>query len=76
MPEEKEKPLPIGVEGHILCKSGTSSVPIQGAVARITCLAIDEYGYKIAPFSFLSDATDANGYFFATLTPSEINDEL
>ncbi|KAE8660599.1 Reversibly glycosylated polypeptide 1 [Hibiscus syriacus] len=69
----KEKPLPIGVEGHILCKSGTSSpaVPIQGAVARITCLAVDESGYETAPFSFLSGETDENGYFFATLTPSD-----
>ncbi|KAK5818730.1 hypothetical protein PVK06_023674 [Gossypium arboreum] len=77
MPKAKEKPLPIGVEGHILCKSGTSSaVPIQGAVARITCVAVDEFGYETAPFSFSSDATDENGYFFATLTPPEINDKM
>ncbi|XP_039035718.1 proline-rich protein 3-like [Hibiscus syriacus] len=72
-PKAKEKPLPIGVEGHILCKSGTSSpaLPVQGAVARITCLAVDESGYETAPFSFLSGETDKNGYFFATLTRSD-----
>ncbi|GMI73738.1 root hair specific 13, SEED AND ROOT HAIR PROTECTIVE PROTEIN [Hibiscus trionum] len=76
-PKAKEKPLPIGVEGHILCRSGTSpAVPIQGAVARVTCLAVDESGYETAPFSFLSGATDKNGYFFATLTHSEINETL
>lgn len=42
------------------------------AVARITCLANDEHGYVAAPFSILSDATDAKGYFFATLSPSEV----
>ncbi|GAY41003.1 hypothetical protein CUMW_056080 [Citrus unshiu] len=45
---------------------------IEGAVARITCLANDEHGYEAAPFSILSDATDAKGYFFATLSPSEV----
>ncbi|MFQ6665157.1 hypothetical protein Gotur_031995 [Gossypium turneri] len=43
---------------------------------RITCVAVDEFGYETAPFSFLSDATDENGYFFATLTPPEINDKM
>lgn len=48
---------------------------IVGAVARITCLAEDEYGYETAPFSILSGATDAKGYFFATLSPSELQDK-
>lgn len=41
MPKAKEKPLPIGVEGHILCKSGASSaVPIQGNIYNLktTCI--------------------------------------
>ncbi|XP_022727901.1 uncharacterized protein LOC111283604 [Durio zibethinus] len=42
----KEKPLPIAVEGLILCKSGSETIPIKGAVARITCLAVDEHGYE------------------------------
>ena len=42
-----------------------------GAVARITCLGIDTYGYETAPFSILSGATDEKGYFFATLSPNE-----
>jgi hypothetical protein len=43
-----------------------------GAVARITCQAVDEHGYNTVPFSILSCATDNKGYFFATLSPSEL----
>ena len=39
-----------------------------GAIARITCVAIDEHGYETAPFSQLTDGCDANGYFYATLS--------
>lgn len=45
-----------------------------GAVARITCVGEDENGYETAPFSILSGVTDAKGYFFATLSPSELED--
>ncbi|XVE78570.1 hypothetical protein DITRI_Ditri13aG0156400 [Diplodiscus trichospermus] len=69
----KEKTLPIGIEGIILCKSGQKTIPIAGAVARITCLAVDEHGYETAPFSFLSKETDSKGYYFATLFPQELN---
>ena len=41
-----------------------------GAVARITCVAVDENGYETAPFSILSNGCDGNGYFFATCTLS------
>ena len=44
-------------------------------MTRITCGAIDEYGYETAPFTFLSDATDEKGYFLATLCPSEVADK-
>ncbi|TQD72537.1 hypothetical protein C1H46_041944 [Malus baccata] len=47
----------------------------HGAVVRITCLAEDEQGYETAPFSKLSGATDAKGYFFATLSPSQLEDK-
>lgn len=43
-----------------------------GSVPRITCEAVDEYGMESAPITILSDATDAKGYFFATLSPYEI----
>ncbi|XWS75664.1 hypothetical protein CRYUN_Cryun01aG0110600 [Craigia yunnanensis] len=72
----KEKPLPIGVEGLILCKSGSKTIPIKGAVARITCLVVDEHGYETAPFSILSKPTDSKGYYFATLFPNELNNKL
>ena len=41
---------------------------------RITCEALDEYGFETAPFTFLSDATDKNGYFFSTLCRSEVEE--
>ncbi|KAB1226752.1 Proline-rich protein 1 [Morella rubra] len=68
-----EKPNPeliVGIEGVVLCKSGSKYVPIQGAVARIACLATDENGYETTPFSILSNECDANGYFFVTLLHS------
>ncbi|PRQ26425.1 hypothetical protein RchiOBHm_Chr6g0294431 [Rosa chinensis] len=61
-----------GIQGLVLCNSGLKAFPIQGAVARITCVGEDENGYETAPFSILSGATDAMGYFFATLSPSKL----
>ncbi|PPS20181.1 hypothetical protein GOBAR_AA00383 [Gossypium barbadense] len=69
-PEGEEQPnLPIGVEGLVLCKSGPKYSPIQGALARITCLVVDENGYE-KTHSVCSGETDAKGYFFARLSPS------
>ncbi|KAJ4727726.1 Pollen Ole e 1 allergen/extensin [Melia azedarach] len=62
----------LGIQGLIYCKKHSEITPIEGAVARIKCLATDEHGYERAPFSILSDATDAKGYFFATLSPLEV----
>ncbi|XP_065864513.1 protein SEED AND ROOT HAIR PROTECTIVE PROTEIN-like [Euphorbia lathyris] len=74
--KEKEKLLSslIGVQGLIYCKSPSKFIPLQGAVARITCVGVDEYGYETAPFSILSEATDAKGYFLATLSPKEVEE--
>ncbi|KAL6210345.1 hypothetical protein ACLB2K_015578 [Fragaria x ananassa] len=63
-----------GIQGLVLCNSGLKAFPIQGAVARITCVGEDENGYETAPFSMLAGATDAKGYFFATLSPSKLED--
>lgn len=41
---------------------------------RITCLGIDKYGYETAPFSKLSRATDANGYFLSKLSSQLLRD--
>ncbi|OMO82003.1 Pollen Ole e 1 allergen/extensin [Corchorus olitorius] len=75
---EEEKPghydtedLPIAVQGLVLCKSGPKYYPIQGALARITCLAVDEKGYE-KTHSVCSGETDAKGYFYATLMSSLI----
>ncbi|KAK2649545.1 hypothetical protein Ddye_017034 [Dipteronia dyeriana] len=72
--KEQEKLLSttLGIQGIIYCRSGSKLTPLEGAVARITCLANDEHGYERAPFSILSDASDDKGYFFATLSPDEV----
>uniref|UniRef100_A0A7N2N4Q1 Proline-rich protein 3 n=1 Tax=Quercus lobata TaxID=97700 RepID=A0A7N2N4Q1_QUELO len=71
LPEGKDELLPtiFGIQGLVLCKSGSQYFPLKGAVARITCVAVDENGYETAPFSILSNGCDGNGYFFATLSP-------
>lgn len=46
-----------------------------GSVARITCEAVDESGFETAPITILSDASDAKGYFFATISPFEIENK-
>ncbi|XP_023548997.1 proline-rich protein 3-like [Cucurbita pepo subsp. pepo] len=65
----------IGIQGIILYKSGSTIFPLEGGLARITCKAVDEYGYEAASYTFLSDSSDANGYFLATLSPSEVEDK-
>ncbi|KAJ9696567.1 hypothetical protein PVL29_008671 [Vitis rotundifolia] len=62
--EYKEKPLPtiMGVQGLIY------------SVARITCTKVDKQGYEMGSYSF-SGASDEKGYFFATLYPSEVEDD-
>ncbi|XP_011041951.1 PREDICTED: proline-rich protein 3-like [Populus euphratica] len=59
--------VPIGIEGFVLCKQGSNYTPIEGAVIRIACTAVDHYGYKKVPFSCLTEATNAKGYYFKTL---------
>ncbi|CAA7044241.1 unnamed protein product [Microthlaspi erraticum] len=64
----------IGVQGLIYCKQESKLTPLQGAVARVTCETSDEYGYEAEDVTVLSQATDAKGYFLATLSPSEVKD--
>nr|KJB09422.1 hypothetical protein B456_001G140900 [Gossypium raimondii] len=59
--------LSIAVQGLVLCKTGSKYYPIQGASATITCKAVDEVGAE-RTVSICSKATDAKGYFFATLS--------
>ncbi|XVE73359.1 hypothetical protein DITRI_Ditri11bG0111700 [Diplodiscus trichospermus] len=65
-PGYKENRLSIGVQGLVLCKSGSKNYPIQGALAKIICKAVDEVGVE-KTLSICSGATDAKGYFFATV---------
>lgn len=55
-----------GIQGYIYCKSGAKLTPLEGAVARVTCIASDPYDNK-APFSTLSPETNDQGYFLAKL---------
>ncbi|EOX95160.1 Pollen Ole e 1 allergen and extensin family protein [Theobroma cacao] len=73
--EEKENLLFDGVQGLVLCKSGSKYYPIQGALAKITCKAVDKGGLEKI-LSICSGATDAKGYFFATLSHSDLVDKL
>lgn len=43
-------------------------------MARVTCERADEYGYEAEDVTVLSQATDAKGYFLATLSSSEVKD--
>ncbi|CAL9213185.1 unnamed protein product [Arabidopsis halleri] len=69
---ETGKLIPIAVEGVIMCKSGGKTYPIKGATARIACVKVDAYGKEIVPISIMSSKTDAKGYFFATIFPSQL----
>ncbi|KAJ6390451.1 hypothetical protein OIU77_024626 [Salix suchowensis] len=46
---------------------GYDSIGIEGALVRIACMAVDQNGYETTPFSCLTGAADANGYYFKTL---------
>ncbi|KAJ6873415.1 proline-rich protein 3-like [Populus alba x Populus x berolinensis] len=67
---------PIGIEGFVLCKRGSNYTPIEGAVIRIACTAVDQYGYKKVPFSCLTEATNAKGYYFKTLPALKLTESL
>ncbi|KAK6260277.1 hypothetical protein QQP08_003767 [Theobroma cacao] len=73
--EGKENLLSVGVQGLVLCKSGSKYYPIQGALAKITCKAVEKGGLE-KTLSICSGATDAKGYFFATLSHSGVVDKL
>ncbi|XVF79385.1 hypothetical protein PTKIN_Ptkin14bG0218000 [Pterospermum kingtungense] len=68
---EKEKPYSVAVEGFVYCKTPSSHYPIPRSLAKVTCEAVDEVGVeKTVPIC--SVKTDANGYFYATV--SSLND--
>ncbi|XP_047176343.1 proline-rich protein 3-like [Vigna umbellata] len=69
-------PTTIGVQGVVLCKSGSTYSPIQGAVTRITCGSEDEHGYDTGSISVLSHVTDNKGYFYATVSLEELGSKL
>ncbi|CAJ1969795.1 unnamed protein product [Sphenostylis stenocarpa] len=76
-PDYYEVPATIGVQGVVLCKSGSNYTPIQGAVTRITCGCEDELGgYETGSISVLSHATDSKGYFYSTISLSELVSNL
>ncbi|KAF5820337.1 hypothetical protein HanXRQr2_Chr01g0001081 [Helianthus annuus] len=77
VPKVPEHPKNIAVQGLIYCKYGSKLLPIQGATARVTCLAVHKNGYESAPFSFSSCPADKKGYFLAKLPSSMlVKDDL
>ncbi|KAJ6680130.1 hypothetical protein OIU79_019777 [Salix purpurea] len=75
-PSNENEYSPIGVEGLVLCKQGSNYTPVEGAVIRVACTAVDQHGYRKVPFSCLTGATDAKGYYFKTLPSSGLDDHL
>ncbi|KAJ6401027.1 hypothetical protein OIU84_016443 [Salix udensis] len=75
-PSNENEYSPIGVEGLVLCKQGYKYTPVEGAVIRVACTAVDQHGYRKVPFSCLTEATDAKGYYFKTLPASGLDDHL
>ncbi|KAI9180723.1 hypothetical protein LWI28_007553 [Acer negundo] len=67
-PEAQEKLLSttLGIQGIIYCRSGSKLTPLEGAVVRITCQVVDDDNECETVYS---DETDADGYFFKTLSP-------
>ncbi|GMP87587.1 hypothetical protein CsSME_00039901 [Camellia sinensis var. sinensis] len=47
---------------------------VVGALARITCQAVNKNGYESAPFSVLSHPINSEGYFSTTVSPYELED--
>ncbi|KAK1428155.1 hypothetical protein QVD17_16983 [Tagetes erecta] len=71
-PKVPEHPKNIAVQGLIYCKYGPKLLPLQGATARVTCLAVHKNGYESAPFSFSSCPADEKGYFLAKIPSSPL----
>nr|XP_043611515.1 proline-rich protein 1-like [Erigeron canadensis] len=77
LPKVPEHPKNIAVQGLIYCKYGAKLLPLQGATARVTCLAVHKNGYESAPFSFSSRPADKKGYFLAKIPTSKlVKDDL
>ncbi|KAI7983836.1 Proline-rich protein 1 [Camellia lanceoleosa] len=67
-----EKPKTGGYE--FVPKPQLDKPKTNGALARITCQAINKNGYESAPFSVLSHPTNSEGYFSTTVSPYELED--
>ncbi|XP_042503764.1 protein SEED AND ROOT HAIR PROTECTIVE PROTEIN-like [Macadamia integrifolia] len=72
-PEEENDVKSIGVQGMIYCKAGSKLTPLKGAVARITCKAVDKYGVVTGSYTVMSD-TDKSGYFLAKMSLTKIKE--
>ncbi|KAL8170163.1 hypothetical protein V2J09_021967 [Rumex salicifolius] len=69
----KDLSLEIQVQGGILCRDNGKLSPLEGAMARLTCIAMRGKGaYESAPFSVVSKATDAKGYFKINLSKYDV----
>ncbi|KAF4383607.1 hypothetical protein F8388_014107 [Cannabis sativa] len=68
----------IGIEGVILCHTALNTyIPIQGAVARVTCSPnYSSYDKDDVPSSMLSYESDVNGFFLVKLLVSQLKTGL
>ncbi|XP_071721337.1 uncharacterized protein [Rutidosis leptorrhynchoides] len=72
LPNVPEHPKNIAVQGVIYCNYRGKLLPLQGATARVTCLAVHKNGYESAPFSFSSGPANEKGYYLAKLASSKL----
>ncbi|KAJ4954135.1 hypothetical protein NE237_030967 [Protea cynaroides] len=74
IPKPEEKGVnSIGVQGMIYCKAGSELMPLEGAMARITCIAVDKHGFETSSYTVMSE-TDKAGYFLATMPLAELKE--
>ncbi|KAM7267386.1 hypothetical protein ACFE04_009552 [Oxalis oulophora] len=55
-------------EGIVLCKTGKNTFDaIKGAIVKITCETVNEYGYEILPAATYISKTNNDGYFLVPI---------
>ncbi|KAJ0734958.1 hypothetical protein HanPI659440_Chr11g0426331 [Helianthus annuus] len=71
VPKVPKHPKNIAVQGLIYCINGSKLIPLKGATAKVTCLAVRKNGYGSTSFSFSSCPADEKGYFLAKIQSSK-----
>ncbi|KAD6794937.1 hypothetical protein E3N88_05833 [Mikania micrantha] len=63
--KDEETPKPAAIQGLIYCKSDSKLIPLNGATARVTCLARNHLGLELPAFSVSSCPADEKGYLIS-----------